>query len=204
MSRDSVACVTSKPRDGKPLPQLFLAAHGFVLDDVEDGRLPSGLSYLCVRVNQYTQEHWIYMQISLTGGKLCMYNYSFWTHMSMTQQRPSAKRKGTSRARPALIRVAVAGATGFAGQELIRLLARHPARHHHGRHRFAGHQHAAPPAVAREDLGRHRGAARSRRRFAADAVFLALPEAASAELAPTLLASGPARDRPVGRVSAAR
>ena len=42
------------------------------------------------------------------------------------------------------------------------------------------------------------------RRFAADAVFLALPEAASAELAPTLLASGPARDRSVRRVPSAR
>ena len=27
---------------------------------------------------------------------------------------------------PALVRVAVAGATGYAGQELLRLLARHP------------------------------------------------------------------------------
>ena len=39
---------------------------------------------------------------------------------------------------------------------------------------------------------------------AADAVFLALPEAASAELAPALLAAGAARDRSVGRVPPAR
>ena len=30
---------------------------------------------------------------------------------------------------PAPIRVAVAGATGYAGQELLRLLARHPGAH---------------------------------------------------------------------------
>ena len=34
--------------------------------------------------------------------------------------------EGDQRAQKKLIRVAVAGATGFAGQELIRLLSRHP------------------------------------------------------------------------------
>ncbi len=39
MSRDSVACVTRNPRADEPLPELFLAAHGLLLDDFSDGRL---------------------------------------------------------------------------------------------------------------------------------------------------------------------
>ncbi len=93
------------------------------------------------------------------------------------------------RAKKAPVRVAVAGATGFAGQELIRLLARHP---------YAvitvatGSQATSTPrrlpALARIwdgtvvplDIAA----------IDADVVFLALPEAASADIAPALLASG--------------
>jgi N-acetyl-gamma-glutamyl-phosphate reductase len=88
-------------------------------------------------------------------------------------------------------RVAVAGATGYTGQELLRLLARHPA--------------------ARLTLATSSGAASSARRLPAlghlwdgeitpldpealpreaDIVFLALPDAAAAELGPTLVAAG--------------
>ena len=89
------------------------------------------------------------------------------------------------------VRVAIAGATGYAGQELVRLLARHPQ----ARLTMATGSQAtsAPrklPALARifdgevvpldlEAVGR-----------AADVVFLALPEAASADVAPVLLAAG--------------
>ena len=89
-------------------------------------------------------------------------------------------------------RVAVIGATGFAGQELIRLLARHPARHDYRRDRVAGDQHAAEAAGARANLGRRRCVPLDLERSSAqaDVVFLALPEAASAELAPMLLDAG--------------
>jgi N-acetyl-gamma-glutamyl-phosphate reductase len=91
--------------------------------------------------------------------------------------------------------VAIAGATGYAGQELVRLLARHP-RAALGPVMASGAskaaQGAAPrrlPALAHvwdgevapldlEALG------------AVDAVFLATPDAASAELVPALVARG--------------
>ena len=57
--------------------------------------------------------------------------------------------------------------------------------------RIAGQQHAAPAAGAGAHLGRRGGAARPRAvGRAAEIVFLALPEAASAEVAPHLLAGG--------------
>lgn len=89
------------------------------------------------------------------------------------------------------IRVAVAGATGYAGQELVRRLARHPAvRLVAATASQAAAEPRPLPALARiwdgvvtpldpaAILGR------------ADAAFLALPEAASAELAPRLVAGG--------------
>jgi N-acetyl-gamma-glutamyl-phosphate reductase len=89
------------------------------------------------------------------------------------------------------IRVAIAGATGFAGQELIRLLARHP---------FVtivaatGSQAtSAPrrlPALARIWDGTVVPLDAAALAGTTDAVFLALPEAASAEIAPVLLAAG--------------
>lgn len=89
------------------------------------------------------------------------------------------------------IRVALAGATGFAGQELLRLLARHPATTIVA---ATGSQATSTPrrlpALARIwdgtviplDLAAIVGHA--------DAVFLALPEAASADVAPTLVDAG--------------
>ena len=70
--------------------------------------------------------------------------------------------EGDQRGQQEPIRVAVAGATGFAGQELIRLLARHP---HVTITAATGSQATSTPRrlpVAREDLGRHRGAAERR------------------------------------------
>jgi N-acetyl-gamma-glutamyl-phosphate reductase len=87
------------------------------------------------------------------------------------------------------VRVAVAGATGFAGQELIRLLARHP---------FVTIT-AATGSQATSTPRRLPSLAKiwdgtvvplDAAALDADAVFLALPEAASAALAPQLLQSG--------------
>ena len=87
------------------------------------------------------------------------------------------------------VRVAVAGATGFAGQELMRLLSRHP---HVTITAATGSQAtSAPrrlPALAKIWDGTV--VPLDAAALAADAVFLALPEAASAEIAPALLASG--------------
>jgi N-acetyl-gamma-glutamyl-phosphate reductase len=87
------------------------------------------------------------------------------------------------------IRVAVAGASGFAGQELLRLLSRHPQVVITA---ATGSQATSTPrrlpslskiwdgTIVPLDVAA----------FDADVVFLALPEAASAELAPQLLSRG--------------
>lgn len=89
------------------------------------------------------------------------------------------------------LRAGLAGATGYAGQELVRLLARHP--------RIAltiataSQATSTPrrlPALARLWDGEVRPLDVPALAVEADAVFLALPEAASAELAPQLLAKG--------------
>src|SRR5438132_1421287 len=106
-----------------------------------------------------------------------------------TVLRPIASRSGGA-ALPTT-RVAVAGATGYTGQELLRLLARHPgvvltAAMSSGATTAARHL----PALARVWDGvitplTHATLARE-----ADVVFLALPDSAAAELAPALVDAG--------------
>lgn len=87
-------------------------------------------------------------------------------------------------------RVAVAGATGYAGQELIRHLARHPAACLTVAMASAAAGEPRPlPALARiwDGLVRPLDVEAL---ADADAVFLALPEAAAAEIAPRLLDRG--------------
>lgn len=87
------------------------------------------------------------------------------------------------------VRVAVAGATGFAGQELIRLLARHPNVTITA---ATGSQATSAPRSLPSLAKIWDGTVVPLDPAAldADTVFLALPEAASAELAPALLARG--------------
>jgi N-acetyl-gamma-glutamyl-phosphate reductase len=87
------------------------------------------------------------------------------------------------------VRVAVAGASGFAGQELMRLLSRHPNVTITA---ATGSQATSTPRrlPSLSKIWDGTVVPLNAAAFAADAVFLALPEAASAELAPTLLASG--------------
>ena len=88
------------------------------------------------------------------------------------------------------VRVGIAGATGYAGVELLRLLSRHPAARIAVAMGGPGSQSKRLPALARlwdapvDGLDVDALAAR------ADAVFLALPEHASAEIAPALVARG--------------
>jgi N-acetyl-gamma-glutamyl-phosphate reductase len=88
-------------------------------------------------------------------------------------------------------RVAIAGATGYAGQELVRILARHPSVQLTAA--MSSGTTSAPrplPALARIWDGAVAPLDVDRLVADADVVFLALPEAASAELAPTLLERG--------------
>ncbi|OFV91190.1 MAG: N-acetyl-gamma-glutamyl-phosphate reductase [Acidobacteria bacterium RIFCSPLOWO2_12_FULL_65_11] len=90
-----------------------------------------------------------------------------------------------------LTRVAVAGATGYAGQELVRLLARHPAVQLTAA--MASGTSSTPrrlPALARLWDGVVRPLAPDALAAEADIVFLALPDQAAAELAPSLVDAG--------------
>jgi N-acetyl-gamma-glutamyl-phosphate reductase len=87
-------------------------------------------------------------------------------------------------------RVAITGATGYAGQELVRLLARHPhvelvaamASSASTARELPALRHLWPGTIEPLDMARQTSGL--------DAVFLALPEDASAELAPALAESG--------------
>src|SRR5688572_28230294 len=88
-------------------------------------------------------------------------------------------------------RVAIAGATGFAGQELVRILARHPQVRLTAAMSSGASSTARPlPALARIWDGTVVPLDIDRLAADVDVVFLALPEAASADLAPQLLARG--------------
>ena len=88
-------------------------------------------------------------------------------------------------------RVAIAGATGYAGQELVRILARHPAvTLTTAMSSGAGSPARALPALARIWDGEVVPLDVDRLVADAEIVFLALPEAASAELAPKLVERG--------------
>jgi len=107
--------------------------------------------------------------------------------MHTAVQSAAAKKDGAA---AKAVRVAVAGATGYTGQELLRLLSRHPgvtitAATSSGQtaarklpalaHLFKGDiTPLDPPALAQD----------------ADLVFLALPDKAAAELAPMLVDAG--------------
>lgn len=88
-------------------------------------------------------------------------------------------------------RIAVAGATGYTGQELLRLLARHPAVSiRAAMSSGATSTPRALPALARVWDGAVTGLSREALASDADVVFLALPDAAAAELAPALVDAG--------------
>ena len=87
--------------------------------------------------------------------------------------------------------MAIAGATGYAGQELVRILARHPAVTLTAAMSSGATSAPRPlPALARIWDGEVVPLDVERLVADADIVFLALPEAASAELAPVLVERG--------------
>jgi N-acetyl-gamma-glutamyl-phosphate reductase len=93
---------------------------------------------------------------------------------------------------PAKARVAVAGATGYTGQELLRLLGRHPAVAITAAMSSGATAGAARPlpALARLWNGRVEPLSADTLAHEADLVFLALPDAAAAELGPSLVDAG--------------
>jgi N-acetyl-gamma-glutamyl-phosphate reductase len=89
------------------------------------------------------------------------------------------------------IRVGVAGATGYAGQELVALLARHPNVRLDAAMSSSADSAARPmPRLARIWDGTLEPLDKDRLASEMDMVFLAVPEKAAAELAPPLVAAG--------------
>ena len=112
-----------------------------------------------------------------------------WHQINQMTTQVVNKTEGEQRTTRKLVRVAVAGATGFAGQELLRLLSRHP---NITITVATGSQATSTPRRLPSLAKIWDGTVvpLNAAAFAADAVFLALPETASAELAPALLSSG--------------
>ncbi len=111
---------------------------------------------------------------------------------SVSAPLPGVREPATAGAETPVTRVAVAGATGYTGQELLRLLARHPAVAIVAATSSASAPGAARrlPALTRLWSGSITPLDRDALARLADVVFLALPDAAAVELAPALLAAG--------------
>ena len=91
----------------------------------------------------------------------------------------------------AATRVAVAGATGYTGQELLRLLARHPSVALTAAMSSGATAAARPlPALSRLWKGSITPLSPETLVREADVVFLALPDSAAAELGPSLVDAG--------------
>jgi N-acetyl-gamma-glutamyl-phosphate reductase len=99
----------------------------------------------------------------------------------------ASRERGTA----AATRVAIAGATGYTGQELVRLLARHPAAALvSAMSSGATASRRRLPALGRIWSGVITPLAPDTLAGDADVVFLALPDPAAAELGPTLVGAG--------------
>src|SRR4051812_46040038 len=88
------------------------------------------------------------------------------------------------------VRVGVAGATGYSRVELLRLFARHPAAGIVAAWGPPGAEPRHVPALRRVWDAPVDGLDLDKLAESADAVFLALPEHAAAEVAPPLVARG--------------
>ena len=92
---------------------------------------------------------------------------------------------------PSTIRVGVAGATGYAGQELVALLARHPGVRLEAAMSSSADSAARPmPRLSRVWDGQIEPLSESKLAASVDVAFLAVPEKAAAKLAPPLIDKG--------------
>src|SRR6266545_7464440 len=115
-----------------------------------------------------------------------MYKYTFPTMATAASSAPDRSSAAMRRTR-----VAIAGATGYAGQELVRLLARHPAAMLTAAMSSGATSAPRPmPALARIWDGEITPLNVDRLAADADVVFLALPEAAAAEIGTALVRRG--------------
>ncbi len=190
MSREIVACVASKPCwRSRRRSSSWLCSGSWSINS----RMMAWRRVFMTKENNYTS-------IFIDRIERNVYKYSFRCIQfrglcpllpSPPSRRPRL-RTGAAPAQPVAARVAVAGATGYTGQELLRLLSRHPAVDAHGgdvvrarrrgrggcrRWRTSGPARSArslPSALAHE----------------ADVVFMALPDVAAAELGPSLVDAG--------------
>ena len=111
------------------------------------------------------------------------------------------ERERAGAAETGLTRVAIAGATGYAGQELVRILARHPRVTAHSRDVVGSDERPSCAAGPRAHLGRRRPAAR--RRSSDERRRRGLPGSARSGLRRAradAAGSRRPRHRPVGRV----
>ena len=89
------------------------------------------------------------------------------------------------------VRVGIAGATGYAGQELVALLARHPGVRLTTAMSSSADSAARPlPRLNRVWDGQVEPLNKERLVSETDLTFLAVPESAAAELAPPLIEAG--------------
>ena len=116
---------------------------------------------------------------------------------------PSPPPRRARSQRTGAIRVAVVGATGYAGGELVRWLAGHPAVIHR-RASSAATGTRNRSARSRPHLARDGAARRSRRCPKSDAVFLALPHGQAAAGRARPRRGGPGGHRPGRRLPPAR
>lgn len=92
---------------------------------------------------------------------------------------------------PAPVRVGIAGATGYAGQELVALLARHPGARLEAAMSSSAESAARPmPRLARLWEGQVEPLSPEKLAATVDVAFLAVPEQAAARLAPPLVDAG--------------
>src|ERR1051325_7893020 len=105
-----------------------------------------------------------------------------------TAVQPASAKHGASPAKA--IRVAVAGATGYTGQGLLRLLSRHPAVTITAATSSGATAARKLPALAHLFQGEITPLDPQSLAREADLVFLALPDKAAAELAPMLVDAG--------------
>jgi N-acetyl-gamma-glutamyl-phosphate reductase len=111
---------------------------------------------------------------------------------SVSTPAASAANANTGEAEGTVTRVAIAGATGYTGQELLRLLARHPAVAITAATSSGSSAASARklPALTRVWTGSIVPLEPETLKADADMVFLALPDTAAAELAPALVDAG--------------
>ncbi len=112
-------------------------------------------------------------------------------HTGFETGRVRESEQAGEREKTAQVRVGVAGATGYTGQELLRLLARHPGVTIAAATSSSGSSAARPlPALAHLWNGAITPLQPDALAAEADVVFLALPDTAAAELAPALVEAG--------------